>query len=136
MCAKKKSSRSTDPEKRRQQALKVVRDAFMAKLESESHREIQLPDRALPVEEIAPGEALARIADYARSVYNAIIQHGKPSLEVPSRSASNIIYDEENDLLLLGQDKVSKSHWYGRTNFVQHRVRKMEALAQSQARFS
>ncbi|MFX0098533.1 MAG: hypothetical protein ACFFCS_03060 [Candidatus Hodarchaeota archaeon] len=104
MCAKKSSSAD---EKIREKALKVIRKTFEEKLNRDKKGEYVLPDGALPVEEISPKEAYQRILEISKGIYDLILQTGRPYLDVPSRSASNIIYDEENDLLLLGEDKFS-----------------------------
>ncbi|MBD3187871.1 hypothetical protein GF325_13630 [Candidatus Bathyarchaeota archaeon] len=99
MCANKK----TPEEKRKEKVIKILREEFENRLENKSDKNYELPDNVLPVEEISTEEAYDRISQLARKLYDLVMKTGRISLDVPLRSSSNIIYDELNDLLLLGE---------------------------------
>lgn len=111
MCAKKAS----DPAKRQEKAIAVLRKVFEDKLKAASDISYQLPDNALPVEEIEAQMAYERITDVARSLYDLVVETGRPVLDVPLRTSSNIIYDELNDLLLLGE-KTNRKFFHSLTS--------------------
>ena len=75
------------------------------KTKSSHRKEIDdLPDGIHEIREISRDEGMRRIEEIFRKVFVDTIQTGSPILKVPSRSASNVIYDEETDLLLLGEN--------------------------------
>ncbi|MHA1356563.1 MAG: DNA topoisomerase IV subunit A [Candidatus Helarchaeota archaeon] len=49
-----------------------------------------------------------RILQTAESILEQILDSGKPTFEIPSRSSSNIIWDEIRDLLLLGNKFIKR----------------------------
>ncbi|MFW9772915.1 MAG: hypothetical protein ACFFEO_12225, partial [Candidatus Thorarchaeota archaeon] len=51
---------------------------------------------------------LNRIYRLVDNIIEQIYKSGRPSIELPSRSSSNIIWDEDNDLLLLGKQIMEK----------------------------
>lgn len=67
-----------------------------------------LPDGIHKIDEISREEGMRRIEEIFRRVFVDTIQTGSPLLRVPSRSASNVIYDEETDLLLLGENFIER----------------------------
>ncbi len=69
-----------------------------------------LPDGIHKIEEISREEGMRRIEEIFRKVFVDTINTGTPVLNVPSRSASNVIYDEVSDLLLLGEN-FSERKW-------------------------
>ncbi|MHA1793506.1 MAG: hypothetical protein ACTSVI_12720 [Promethearchaeota archaeon] len=112
MCAKKALS---SKEKRKENVIKILRDEFEKKLQNLINMDYQLPDNALPVEEISSEEAFNRITQIAKNLYQMILETGKLYLDVPLRSTSNIIYDNVNDLLLLGE-KVNRKFFHSLTS--------------------
>ncbi|MHA1125915.1 MAG: hypothetical protein ACTSO7_04845 [Candidatus Heimdallarchaeota archaeon] len=69
-----------------------------------------LPDGIHEIAEISREEGMRRIEEIFRKVFVDTINTGAPVLNVPSRSASNVIYDEVSDLLLLGEN-FSERKW-------------------------
>ncbi|RLI66459.1 MAG: hypothetical protein DRP02_09315 [Candidatus Gerdarchaeota archaeon] len=63
-----------------------------------------LPEGIHEIRDISREEGIRRIEEIFRNVFVQTINSGAPILKVPSRSASNVIYDEETDLLLLGEN--------------------------------
>ncbi len=117
MCAKKQPvvGPSIDPTKRKEKALSVLREAFEQKLKETSQLAIQLPEKALVVEEIPADAAFTKTIEVAKNLYDQIMESGRFALDVPSRSSSNIIYDENNDLLLLGE-KMNRKWFHSLTS--------------------
>lgn len=66
-----------------------------------------LPEKVVQVDEATTMDTQNRIHMLTESILEQILTTGKPSFEIPSRSSSNIVWDEVRDLLLLG-DKVVK----------------------------
>ena len=64
-----------------------------------------LPEEVVQVDDATTKDTSRRIHLTAESILEQVLTSGKPSFEIPSRSSSNIIWDEIRDLLLLG-DKV------------------------------
>jgi len=76
-----------------------------------SRRKIEdLPEGIHEIAEISREEGMRRIEEIFRKVFVDTINTGAPVLNVPSRSASNVIYDEVSDLLLLGEN-FSERKW-------------------------
>jgi len=69
-----------------------------------------LPEGIHEISEISRDEGMRRIEEIFRKVFVDTINTGAPILNVPSRSASNVIYDEVSDLLLLGEN-YSERKW-------------------------
>jgi len=74
-----------------------VRNARKRKIE-------HLPEGIHEIRDITREEGMRRIEEIFRNVFVQTINSGAPVLKVPSRSAGNVIYDEETDLLLLGEN--------------------------------
>ncbi|HME56607.1 MAG TPA: hypothetical protein VKM55_30685 [Candidatus Lokiarchaeia archaeon] len=130
MCAKKATATvksastskvSANPAARKEKAINVLRDAFEKKLKEATEVLMQLPEGALVVDEIPADAAYTKTIEIAKALYDEILDTGRPGLDVPSRSSSNIIYDENNDLLLLGQ-KINKK--------IFHSLSSVEAMTQ------
>ncbi|MFW9924551.1 MAG: hypothetical protein ACFFDW_14805, partial [Candidatus Thorarchaeota archaeon] len=64
----------------------------------------ELPEGIHEITDISRDEGMRRIEEIFRKVFVDTIQTGTPVLKIPSRSANNVIYDEETDLLLLGEN--------------------------------
>ncbi|MFO7796529.1 MAG: hypothetical protein ACQERB_01355 [Promethearchaeati archaeon] len=67
------------------------------------NKDIELPDDTIKIDDLRRKEALNKLYSLVDSVIEDIYTTGKPVIELPSRSNSNIIWDEESDLLLLGK---------------------------------
>jgi len=67
-----------------------------------------LPSNVMVVEELPAEEVHRRIHEVARQLYKQIEESGRPVFEIPARTSDNIIYDEDHDLLLLGQKRIRR----------------------------
>jgi meiotic recombination protein SPO11 len=68
----------------------------------------QLPENTVKIDDLTRKSVLERLYKLIDDVISKIKKTGRPSIQLPSRSSSNIIWDEENDLLLLGQQLQEK----------------------------
>ena len=75
--------------------------------EEESHRE-QLAESIVQVDDAQRGATQERIKATTDSILEQVLTTGKPSFEIPSRSSSNIVWDEVRDLLLLGEKLIKR----------------------------
>lgn len=64
----------------------------------------------VPVANLTPDETIERLVEAAIEVLNETMTTGRPSFEIPSRSAENIVWDEIRDLLLLGMRTISRPY--------------------------
>ncbi len=71
-------------------------------------KQIQLPEDTIKIDDLTRKETLERLYKLIDNVLTKIYNTGRPSIKLPSRSGSNIIWDEENDLLLLGTQIMEK----------------------------
>jgi meiotic recombination protein SPO11 len=86
-----------------------VRSLLEFNLQAGHTQDLQLPEGTVQIDDVDNSEAHSRIHMIVDSIVNQILTSGRPSVEVPKRSSSNIIYDEKNDLLLLGQETTIKA---------------------------
>ncbi len=118
--AKKKSKKKEKPSKDIKKTKKPSQEDYKfnkirqiaKKIEQ---KEIKLPKGALVVDDAGTKEARKRLIRIAKEVYKQIRETGKPIFTIPSRSRKNIIYDENLDLLLLG-DEVKKRPFHSLTS--------------------
>jgi len=83
--------------------LKAAKDLFNAYLEKgQEKKSINLPPETIKIDDLKRKEILERMYKLTDSIIEKIYETGRPTVEMPSRSNTNIIWDEENDLLLLG----------------------------------
>lgn len=71
-------------------------------------KEIKLPESTVKIDDLNRKNVLDRLYKLVDDVIDKINKTGRPAIKLPSRSSSNIIWDEENDLLLLGQQLQEK----------------------------
>jgi len=89
--------------------LKATKKLFKEYLNKGTEKkEINLPENTVKIDDLKRKNVLERLYKLADDVINKINISGRPSIKLPSRSSSNIIWDEENDLLLLGQQLQEK----------------------------
>lgn len=99
--AKKKSSPNWD--------LKAAKDLFSEYLEKgREKKKINLPPETIQIDDLSRKKALKRLYMLTDSIIEKIYATGRPTIELPSRTSANIIWDEENDLLLLGKQLQEK----------------------------
>ncbi|MHA1145913.1 MAG: DNA topoisomerase IV subunit A [Candidatus Helarchaeota archaeon] len=72
-------------------------------MEEEESTIPKLPPDVVKVDDLRREDTLERLYDVADKIYREILTSGSPTFEIPSRSSKNIIYNEEHDLLLLGE---------------------------------
>jgi meiotic recombination protein SPO11 len=96
-------------EKNQEYDLKAAKDLFKQYLEKGTEKKsVQLPADTIKIDDLNTRQILNRIYLFVDKILDKIYENGKPTIELPSRTSSNIIWDEENDILLLGKQIVEK----------------------------
>jgi meiotic recombination protein SPO11 len=96
-------------EKNKEYDLKAAKDLFKQYLEKGTEKKsVQLPADTIKIDDLNTKQILNRIYLFVDKILDKIYENGKPTIELPSRTSSNIIWDEENDILLLGKQIVEK----------------------------
>ncbi len=104
------SDNSSHPREVSRDKLKAIL-AEREKIKQTTRRKIEdLPEGIQEITDINRKEGMRRIEEIFRKVFVETINAGTPALKVPSRNANNVIYDEESDLLLLGEN-YSERKW-------------------------
>jgi len=99
--AKKKKNQKWD--------LKAAKDLFNEYIaKANVKKDIILPADTIKIDDLNKKDILNRIYKLVDGIIEKIYTSGKPTIELPSRSSSNIIWDEENDMLLLGRQILEK----------------------------
>jgi meiotic recombination protein SPO11 len=83
--------------------------------EDQKHAEMELPEDSVKIDDLRRKEALERLYDLVDDLIEEIYATGEPVIELPSRSNSNIIWDEKSDLLLLGK-QIQKKQFHSLTS--------------------
>ena len=89
------------------EAKKLFQEYLNKGLEEE-RKEIKLPEDTVKIDDLNKKQTLERIYELTDSIIEKIYATGRPSIELPSRTSTNIIWDEKNDLLLLGKQIMEK----------------------------
>lgn len=76
---------------------------------------LKLPKNVHIVKELSAKELHEKIHELAISLTKTILNKEEPKFEIPTRTAGNVIYDEINDLLLLGDKKFTRGLFSLRT---------------------
>lgn len=79
------------------------------KMRGKDKSKFKPPRGAVIVEELPTEKVHKRIHDTARQLLTQVEKKSPPEMAIPQRSGNNIIYDEDNDLLLLGEGKSSRA---------------------------
>jgi len=88
---------------------KAAKDLFYEYLDKrQEKKKINLPPETIQIDDLNRKEALNRLYELTDSVIEKIYASGRPTIQLPSRTSTNIIWDEENDLLLLGKQLQEK----------------------------
>ncbi|TXT67045.1 MAG: Type 2 DNA topoisomerase 6 subunit A [Promethearchaeota archaeon] len=74
-----------------------------------------LPEDTIKIDDLVRKQALERLYNLVDQLIEEIYATGKPVIELPSRSNSNIIWDEKSDLLLLGK-QIQKKQFHTLTS--------------------
>ena len=89
--------------------LKAAKDLFNEYIEKgQVKTKIEFPMDVVKIDDLNRKEVLSRLYKLVDDVLTKIYTTGRPSIQLPSRSGSNIRWDEENDLLLLGKQILEK----------------------------
>jgi len=89
--------------------LKAAKDLFNEYIEKgQVKTKIEFPMDVVKIDDLNRKEVLSRLYKLVDDVLTKIYTTGRPSIQLPSRSSSNIRWDEENDLLLLGKQILEK----------------------------
>ncbi|MHA1727792.1 MAG: hypothetical protein ACTSWY_03565 [Promethearchaeota archaeon] len=86
-----------------------VRELFEKRLTDLNKKEFEIPLNTVKINELHPEGVLERINSIVDQLITQIQNNESPSFNIPSRTAKNIIYDEIQDVLLLGQQIAKKS---------------------------
>lgn len=96
-------------EKNDKKELKAAKELFNLYLQKEKEeKSIDLPKGTVKIDDLNRNETLERLYTIVDNTITKIYNTGRPSIQLPARTSSNIIWDEENDLLLLGEQIVEK----------------------------
>ncbi len=89
--------------------LQAAKNLYLEYLEKRKEiKDIDLPPDTVKIDDLNRKDMLDRLYRSVDSVLEKIYNTGRPSIALPSRSSTNIIWDEENDLLLLGKQIMEK----------------------------
>ncbi len=89
--------------------LRATKELYKQYLQEKNiKKKIQLPEGTIQIDDLNRNDTLKRLYKVIDTVLTKIYNTGRPSINLPSRSSSNIIWDEENDLLLLGTQIMEK----------------------------
>ena len=89
--------------------LKAAKDLFNEYIDKgQVKKNIEFPIDVVKIDDLNRKEVLSRLYKLVDDVLTKIYTTGRPSIQLPSRSGSNIRWDEENDLLLLGKQIMEK----------------------------
>ena len=89
--------------------LKAAKDLFNEYIkEGQVRTKIEFPVDAVKIDDLHRKEVLTKIYKLVDDILTQIYDSGRPSIQLPSRASSNIRWDEENDLLLLGKQIMEK----------------------------
>ena len=91
-------------EKSKEWNLDAARKLFQEYLDKGAEKKpISLPPDTIQIDNLNTKKMLERLFKLTDSILEKIYNSGRPSIQLPSRANTNIIWDEENDLLLLGK---------------------------------
>jgi meiotic recombination protein SPO11 len=95
--------------KQKDYSLKAAKNLFKEYLDKgKEEKQITLPSDTVKIDDLKGKEVLNRTYKLVDKVIEKIYDSGRPSIQLPSRASSNIIWDEENDLLLMGKQIMEK----------------------------
>jgi DNA topoisomerase VI subunit A len=89
--------------------VRALYENALQNLQATHGQPLQLPDGVAIIDDLDNKETLERLHSIVDSLVTQIMLTGRPILKVPNRSSSNIIWDENNDMLLMGENTTSKS---------------------------
>ncbi|MFX1241738.1 MAG: hypothetical protein ACFFA7_10880 [Promethearchaeota archaeon] len=96
-------------EKQNNYDLEATKELLKEYLDKETEKKgVQLPENTVKVDDLNRKDTISRLYKLIDDIIAKIYSTGRPSIELPSRTSANIIWDEENDLLLLGKQIMEK----------------------------
>lgn len=89
--------------------LKAAKGLFNENFEkAHIKKKIEYPPDTVKIEDLNRVQTLKEIYNFVDIIIEKIQKDGRPTVELPSRANTNIIWDEENDLLLMGKQIMEK----------------------------
>ncbi|GAH11045.1 unnamed protein product, partial [marine sediment metagenome] len=79
-------------------AAKKLFQEYLIRSIGEKKKEVKLPENTVKIDNLNRQQTLERIYKLTDSIIDMIYEDGRPSIKLPTRSSTNIIWDEENDL--------------------------------------
>ena len=110
--AKKKISKNQALSKKKSKILRknikveeliAVRDLFESRLADTSNKDFKIQKNTVKIDNLDTEDVLKRINIVIENIINQILNNKSPSFDIPLRTAKNIIYDDIQDILLLGE---------------------------------
>ncbi|NHJ23594.1 MAG: hypothetical protein EAX89_03400 [Candidatus Lokiarchaeota archaeon] len=101
------ASKSNKKEWDLKETKKLFQD-YLKKGQDEIKKQVKLPENTVKIDDLSRKKILERIHQLVDSIIEMISESGRPSIQLPSKTSTNIIWDEENDLLLLGKQIMEK----------------------------
>ena len=87
----------------------ILRNMLKKNLQENVKKEFVQPPGTIQIDDVNVEEGINRINNLTQNLCDSIVNNGSAVLKIPSRSNTNIIYDQTLDLLLLGNKLTSKN---------------------------
>ena len=87
----------------------ILRNMLKKNLQENVKKEFVQPPGTIQIDDVDVKEGINRINNLTQNLCDSIVNNGSAVLKIPSRSNTNIIYDQTLDLLLLGNKLTSKN---------------------------
>ncbi len=87
----------------------ILRSMLKKNLQENVKKEFVQPPGTIQIDDVNVEEGINRINNLTQNLCDSIVNNGSAVLKIPSRSNTNIIYDQTLDLLLLGNKLTSKN---------------------------
>jgi meiotic recombination protein SPO11 len=87
----------------------ILRNMLKKNLQENVRKEFIQPPGTIQIDDVNVEEGINRINNLTQNLCDSIVNNGSAVLKIPSRSNTNIIYDQTLDLLLLGNKLTSKN---------------------------
>lgn len=116
--AKKSKTRSTSSKSVASKKLKtnltmenftILRNLLKKNLQANIKQQFVQPPGTIQIDDVNIEEGIDRINKLTQNLCDSIVNNGSAVMKIPSRSNTNIIYDQTLDLLLLGNKLTSKN---------------------------
>jgi len=87
----------------------IMRNMLKKNLQENVKKEFIQPPGTIQIDDVNVEEGINRINNLTQNLCDSIVHNGSAVMKIPSRSNTNIIYDQTLDLLLLGNKLTSKN---------------------------